>query len=135
MATHPLHCLDAEELLPETLVRLAWRNSAFRMSLYHPYLTVNPNKWCDTSHEDTLRAMSLLSSRILSPECLEEGCVPVIRSCDNCGQKNHVPVRHLLPTGRCGVCKSPLPHIAEPLTVDNTLFDEIIHSSPVPGLV
>ena len=61
--------------------------------------------------------------------------MPVIRACSHCGQKNRIPAKHLASTGRCGSCKSPLPPLAEPLAVDEPLFDEIIQSVPVPVLV
>jgi len=61
--------------------------------------------------------------------------VPVIRVCSNCGQKNRVPAKHLASTGRCGACKVPLPPVAEPLAVDDTLFDEVIRDASVPVLV
>jgi thioredoxin 2 len=58
-----------------------------------------------------------------------------MRACNNCGQKNRVPVKHLADTGRCGNCKAPLPPIAEPLEVDPPLFDEIVRDARVPVLV
>jgi thioredoxin 2 len=63
--------------------------------------------------------------------------MPVIRACSHCGQKNRVPAKHLAGTGtaRCGACKSPLTPIAEPLAVDETLFDEVVQNAPVPVLV
>jgi thioredoxin 2 len=61
--------------------------------------------------------------------------MPVIRTCKHCGQKNRVPAKHLAATGRCGNCKSPLPPIAEPLTVDEALFEEIVQNVQVPVLV
>jgi thioredoxin 2 len=61
--------------------------------------------------------------------------MPVIRACSKCGQKNRVPARHLANTGRCGVCKSPLPPMNEPLAVDDALFDEVVQNAPVPVLV
>ncbi|HXN22730.1 MAG TPA: thioredoxin [Candidatus Dormibacteraeota bacterium] len=61
--------------------------------------------------------------------------MPVIRACSNCGQKNRIPAKHLADTGRCGVCKSSLPPIAEPLAVDDALFDEVVQNAPVPVLV
>jgi thioredoxin 2 len=61
--------------------------------------------------------------------------LPVIRACKNCGQKNRVPTKYLASAGNCGKCKTPLPPIAEPLAVDETLFDEIIQDVPVPVLV
>jgi thioredoxin 2 len=61
--------------------------------------------------------------------------MPVIRACSHCGQKNRIPANHLASTGHCGKCKSPLPPIAEPLAVDNTLFDEIVQNVRVPVLV
>jgi thioredoxin 2 len=61
--------------------------------------------------------------------------MPVIRSCSHCGQKNRIPAKFLASTGRCGNCKSPLPPIAEPLAVDEALFDEVIQNAAVPVLV
>src|SRR5260221_5590771 len=61
--------------------------------------------------------------------------MPVIRACSHCGQKNRIPAKNLADTGRCGKCKSSLPPIAEPLAVDETLFDEIVQNVPVPVLV
>ena len=61
--------------------------------------------------------------------------MPVIRTCSSCGQKNRVPARHLADTGRCGVCKSPLAPVAEPIAADAALFDEVVQHSPVPVLV
>jgi thioredoxin 2 len=61
--------------------------------------------------------------------------MPVIRACSHCGQKNRIPVKHLASTGHCGKCKSPLPPIAEPIEVDETLFDEIVQNVRVPVLV
>jgi thioredoxin 2 len=61
--------------------------------------------------------------------------MPVIRACTQCGQKNRVPAKHLANTGQCGKCKTSLPPVAEPLAVDDTLFDEIVQNSRVPVLV
>ncbi len=61
--------------------------------------------------------------------------MPVIRTCSHCEQSNRVPAKHLASTGNCGACKSPLPPIAEPLAVDDALFDEVVQNSPVPVLV
>ena len=61
--------------------------------------------------------------------------MPIIRACAHCGQKNRIPAKFLASRGRCGNCKSPLPPIAEPLAVDETLFDEIVQNAPVPVLV
>jgi len=61
--------------------------------------------------------------------------VPVIRACTQCGQKNRVPAEHLADTGRCGKCKSALPSIAEPIEVNDVLFDEIVQKARVPVLV
>ena len=62
-------------------------------------------------------------------------CMPVIRKCESCGRQNRIPAAHLSDTGRCGVCKSPLPPVKEPLEVDPTLFNEIIQNARVPVLV
>ena len=61
--------------------------------------------------------------------------MPVIRACKACGRMNRVPAAHLADTGRCGVCKNPLPPVNEPLDVDPQLFDEIVQSARVPVLV
>ena len=61
--------------------------------------------------------------------------MPVVRACSHCGQNNRIPAKYLASTGRCGKCKSPLPPLAEPLAVDEILFDEIIQNVPVPVLV
>ena len=60
--------------------------------------------------------------------------MPAIRTCSNCGLKNRIPAKHLANIGRCGSCKSPLVALAEPLDVDDLLFDEIVQNSPVPVL-
>lgn len=61
--------------------------------------------------------------------------MPVIRACGHCGQQNRIPAKFLASTGRCGACKSPLPPVAEPLAVDEQLFDEVVQNAPVPVLV
>ncbi len=61
--------------------------------------------------------------------------MPIIRTCPHCGQKNRIPAKLLTNSGRCGVCKSPLPPLSEPLAVDAALFDEIVRNARVPILV
>jgi thioredoxin 2 len=64
--------------------------------------------------------------------------MPVIRACSHCGQKNRIPAKNLAGEAgevRCGACKSPLTPIADPLEVDDGLFDEVVQSAPVPVLV
>src|SRR5271157_799371 len=61
--------------------------------------------------------------------------MPVIRACSHCGRMNRIPAKNLTGTARCGACKSPLTPIAEPLEVDDRLFDEVVHNVPVPVLV
>lgn len=61
--------------------------------------------------------------------------MPVIRECSNCKQKNRIPAKHLADIGRCGNCKATLAPIAEPLAVDEVLFDEVMQNSTVPVLV
>jgi len=61
--------------------------------------------------------------------------MPVIRACKACGRMNRIPAAHLADTGRCGICKSPLPPVNEPLEVDPQEFDEIIQNAHVPVLV
>ncbi len=65
----------------------------------------------------------------------EEDTMPIIRTCPHCGQKNRIPAKLLTNSGRCGVCKSPLPPLSEPLAVDAALFDEIVRNARVPILV
>ena len=59
----------------------------------------------------------------------------MIRNCPACGAKNRVPARHLSDTGRCGVCKAPLPPVAEPLEVDEAEFSDIVSAARVPVFV
>lgn len=59
----------------------------------------------------------------------------VIRTCNNCGQKNRVPATHLADTGKCGACKAALPPVGEPLAADSEMFDEVIQNARVPVLV
>ena len=61
--------------------------------------------------------------------------MPVIRSCTQCNQKNRVGASHLADTGRCGACKATLPPVAEPLSADPSLFDEVVKTAAVPVLV
>lgn len=61
--------------------------------------------------------------------------MPVIRACPSCGQKNRIPAKHLAQVGKCGVCKSQLPALAEPLAADEALFDEVIQDVLVPVLI
>jgi thioredoxin 2 len=59
----------------------------------------------------------------------------VIRDCPSCGQKNRIPSKFLASTGKCGACKADLPAVAEPLAVDETMFDDIVQNAKVPVLV
>jgi thioredoxin 2 len=61
--------------------------------------------------------------------------MPVIRTCQQCNQKNRVAAHHLSETGRCGACKAALPPIAEPIAADPALFDEVMKTAKVPVLV
>jgi thioredoxin 2 len=61
--------------------------------------------------------------------------MPVVRTCGHCGQKNRIPAKNLAGAARCGACKSPFTPLAEPLEVDDRLFDEVVHNVPVPVLV
>ncbi len=61
--------------------------------------------------------------------------MPLIRACPHCGTRNRTPAAHLADTGRCGACKEPLPPIAEPITADAALFDEVLATARVPVLV
>jgi thioredoxin 2 len=59
----------------------------------------------------------------------------VVRECRACGQKNRVPSKFLASAGKCGACKADLPPIAEPLAVDEAMFDDIVQNAKVPVLV
>jgi thioredoxin 2 len=59
----------------------------------------------------------------------------MIRTCPACGKKNRVPPGHLADTGRCGVCKSDLPPVAEPIDADPEIFDAVVGGARVPVLV
>lgn len=61
--------------------------------------------------------------------------MPVILTCQNCGQKNRVPARHLADTGRCGACKKALPPASVPIEVDPEQFAEVMREARVPVLV
>lgn len=61
--------------------------------------------------------------------------MPLITTCQHCGQKNRIPANRLADSGRCGNCKNPLPPINEPIAADTALFDEIIQNARVPVLV
>jgi thioredoxin 2 len=61
--------------------------------------------------------------------------MPVIRACPHCGQKNRIPAAHIADTGRCGACKNALPPVAEPISADTDLFDDILENARVPVLV
>ncbi len=61
--------------------------------------------------------------------------MPIVRTCNSCGQKNRIPAKHLADAGRCGACKSDLPPVNEPLEVDAEQFDEITQNARVPVLV
>jgi thioredoxin 2 len=59
----------------------------------------------------------------------------VIRSCQQCGQQNRIPARHLAHKGRCGKCKNELPPLAEPLELDAALLQALSAEAGVPLLV
>jgi thioredoxin 2 len=61
--------------------------------------------------------------------------MPVVRTCSHCQQKNRVSAKHLSVSGRCGACKSELPPLAEPLSADTAMFDDIVQNATVPILV
>ena len=61
--------------------------------------------------------------------------MPVVRACSQCGRKNRVPAKNLAGNARCGACRSSLTPLAEPLEVDDGLFDEIVQNVSLPVLV
>jgi len=60
---------------------------------------------------------------------------PVVRACPACARSNRVPLAHLADTGRCGACQAALPPVAEPIEVDEPMFDAVVASARVPVLV
>ena len=60
---------------------------------------------------------------------------PVVITCPQCGTGNRIPAKHLADAGRCGVCKSPIGPVNEPIAVDASGFDEIVRDARVPVLV
>lgn len=46
-----------------------------------------------------------------------------------------MPAGHLADTGRCGVCKTAIPPLAEPLDADAAMFDAVVRDARVPVLV
>jgi thioredoxin 2 len=59
----------------------------------------------------------------------------IVRSCNNCGQQNRIPIRHLAHSGRCGKCKSALAPLAEPIELDAELLPALAADATVPVLV
>jgi thioredoxin 2 len=60
----------------------------------------------------------------------------VIETCPKCGQKNRILFSGLTNAARCGKCKQELPPLKGPIGIsDETAFDSLIRSSPVPVLV
>lgn len=58
----------------------------------------------------------------------------IVRNCPSCGKPNRIPARHLADTGRCGVCKSAIPPVNEPLEVDDDSFEQVVAEATVPVL-
>ena len=59
----------------------------------------------------------------------------MITACPSCGRKNRIPEARLADTGKCGVCKTPLPPLSRALDVDPATFQAIVSSVEVPVLV
>lgn len=59
----------------------------------------------------------------------------LVRNCPACGRSNRIPAERLMQSARCGACKTALPPIAEPIAVDQALFDGIVGGVDVPVLV
>jgi thioredoxin 2 len=57
-----------------------------------------------------------------------------IRSCPSCGKANRIPPKHLSHSGKCGVCKSPLAPLSEPLEVNEQEFTQIVAETSAPVL-
>ena len=63
------------------------------------------------------------------------GSASLVRTCTGCGKGNRIPAARLLDSARCGACKAALPAIAEPIAVDQALFEAIVAGVGVPILV
>ena len=61
--------------------------------------------------------------------------MPAVIACKHCGQKNRVPAGSLAGAARCGACKTGLTPLAEPLSADEALFDEVLRDAVVPVMV
>ena len=59
----------------------------------------------------------------------------LIRVCGACGRANRVPAGRLVDTARCGVCKTAIPPMAEPIDADEGLFEAVVRDAPAPVLV
>jgi thioredoxin 1 len=59
----------------------------------------------------------------------------MIRTCENCGQKNRVRAANLSDRVRCGACKTPMDPLNQPVEADAALFDEVVRTAKVPVLV
>ena len=84
-----------------------------------------------------LSPAGMLEHRIFGVAFSDEGglFMPVVLACSACGRKNRVPAKHLAGTTRCGACKLPLTPLAEPVPVDDSIFDEVVQNASVPVLV
>jgi thioredoxin 2 len=59
----------------------------------------------------------------------------IIRKCPSCGRGNRVKAADLAKNARCGVCKTMLGPVTDPIDADPELFDEVIRTVSVPVLV
>jgi len=60
----------------------------------------------------------------------------MLRTCSSCGSTNRIPPERLHENGRCGKCKTTLPHATAPLEINSVAdFDAIVTKARVPVLV
>ena len=58
----------------------------------------------------------------------------LILSCRNCGKQNRVPFD--AKEARCAACKTPLPHVSEPVEIPSVAtFDAVVSRSTLPVIV
>ena len=58
----------------------------------------------------------------------------LITSCPNCGKQNRVPFN--AKEARCAACKTPLPHVSEPVEIPTVAtFDAVVSRSTLPVIV
>ena len=59
----------------------------------------------------------------------------MIRTCQQCGQKNRQGAAQMHREMRCARCKTPFGPIAEPIDADQELFEDVLANAKLPVLV